>query len=44
MFFSEKAVLQLFQLFYLNFNFVHYIRKKLHINANNVDRFYSNLA
>ena len=44
MFFLEKALLEFFQLFYLNFNLVHYVKKKLHINANNLDRFYSNLA
>ena len=27
MFFSAKAILEYFQLFYLNFNLVHYVRK-----------------
>ena len=44
MFFSEKAILEFFQLFYLNFNLVHYVRKNAHINANNLVRFCRNLA
>ena len=44
MFFSAKAILEFFQLFYLNFNLVHYVRKKLHINANSWVRFCRNLA
>ena len=44
MFFSAKAILELFQLFYLNFNLVHDVRKKLHINAYNLVRFCRNLV
>ena len=39
MFFSAKAILEFFQLFYLNFNLEQYVRKKLHINSNNLVRF-----
>ena len=44
MFFSAKAVLEFFQLFYLNFNLEHYVRKKLDINSKNLVRFYRNSA
>ena len=44
MFFSAKAISEFFQLFFLNFNLVQYVRKKLHINANNLVRFFKNLA
>ena len=44
MFFSAKAILEFFQFLYLNFNLVQYVRKKLHINFKNFDRFYRNLA
>ena len=44
MFFSAKVILEFFQLFYLNFNLVQYIRKKLHINSKNFDQFCRNLA
>ena len=44
MFISAKAILEFFQLFYLNFNLVHYVGKKSHINAYNLVRFYRNLA
>ena len=43
-FFSAKAILEFFQLFYLNFNLVHYVRKILNFNANNLVQFYRNLA
>ena len=35
MFFSTKAILEFFKLFYLNFNIEQYVRKKLHINSKN---------
>ena len=44
MFFSAKAILEFFQLFYLNFNLEQYIRKKLQINSENWVRFCRNLA
>ena len=44
MFFSAKAILEFFQLFYLNFNIEQYVRKKLYINSNNLVRFCRNLA
>ena len=44
MFFSAKAILEFFQLFYLNFNLEQYVRKKLHINSKNMVRFCRNLA
>ena len=44
MFFSAKAILEFFKLFYLNFNFKQYVRKKLHINSKNFVRFCRNLA
>ena len=43
-FFSAKEILEFFQLFYLKFNLVHYVRKKLHIDDNNLVRFFRNLA
>ena len=36
MFFSAKAVLEFLQLIYLNFNLVHYARKKLCISDDNL--------
>ena len=44
MFFSAKAILELFPLFYLNFNLEQFVRKKLHINSKNLFRFCRNLA
>ena len=44
MFFSAKAILEFFKLFYLNFNLEQYVRKKLHINSKNFARFCRNLA
>ena len=44
MFISAKAILDFFKLFYLNFNFEQYVRKKLHINSKNFVRFCRNLA
>ena len=44
MFFSAKAILEFFQLFYLNFNPEQYVRKKLQINYKNLVRFCRNLA
>ena len=44
MFFSAKAILEFFQLFYLNFNLKQYVRKKLHINSKNLVGFCRNLA
>ena len=44
MFFSAKAILEFFQLLYLNFNLEQYVRKKLHINSENLVRFCRNLA
>ena len=44
MFFSAKAILEFFKLFYLNFKLEQYVRKKLHINFKNFVRFYRNLA
>ena len=44
MFFSAKAILEFFQLFYLNFNLEQYVRKNLHINSKNLVRFRRNLA
>ena len=40
----EKAILEFFQFFYLKFNLVHYLRKKLHVNANNLLRLYRNFS
>ena len=42
--FSAKAILEFFQLLYLNFNLEQYVRKKLHINSKNFVRFCRNLA
>ena len=36
MFFSAKAILEFFQLFYLDLNLVHYARKKLYIYDDNL--------
>ena len=44
MFFSAKAILEFFKLFYLNFNLKQYVRKKLHINSKNFVRFCRNIA
>ena len=44
MFFSAKAILEFFILFYLNCNLEQYVRKKLHINSKNFVRFCRNLA
>ena len=44
MFFSAKAILEFFKLFYLNFNLEQYGRKKLHINSKIFVRFCKNLA
>ena len=44
MFFSAKAILEFFQLFYLNFNLEQYVRKKVHINSKNFVRFRRNSA
>ena len=44
MFFSAKAILEFFKLFYLNFNLEQYVRKKLHINSKNFVRICRNLA
>ena len=44
MYFPAKAILELFKLFYLNFNLKQYVRKKLHINSKNFVRFCTNLA
>ena len=44
MFFSAKAILEFFKLFYLNFNLEQYVRKKLHINSKAFVRFLRNLA
>ena len=44
MFFSAKAILEFFKLFYLNFNLEQYVRKNLHINPKNLVRFCRNLA
>ena len=44
MFFSAKAILEFFQVFYLNFNLEQYVSKKLHINFKNFVRFCRNLA
>ena len=44
MFFSAKAILEFFKLFYLKFNLEQYVRKKLHINSKNFVRFCRNLA
>ena len=44
MFFSAKAILEFFQFLYLNFNLVHYARKKLYMYDNNLLRFCRNLA
>ena len=44
MFFSAKAILEFFKLFYLNFNLEQYVRKKLHFNSKNFVRFCRNLA
>ena len=43
MFFSAKAILEFFKLFYLNFNLEQYVSKKLHINSKNLVRFCRNL-
>ena len=44
MFFSAKAILEFFKLFYSNFNLEQYVRKKLRANSKNFVRFYRNLA
>ena len=44
MFFSKKTILEFFLLLYVNFILVHCIRKKVHINTNNLVRFCRNLA
>ena len=44
MFFSAKAMLEFFQLLYLNFNLEQYVRNKLHINSKNLVRFRRNSA
>ena len=44
MIFSAKAILEFFQLFYSNFNLVHYARKKLYIYDHNSLRFCRNSA
>ena len=44
MFFSAKAILEFFKLFYLNFNLEQYVRKKLHISSKNFVRFCRNLS
>ena len=44
MFFSAKAILEFFQLLYLNFKLEQYVRKKLHTNSKNLVRFCRNLA
>ena len=44
MFFSIKAILEFFKLFYLNFNLEKYVRRELHINSKNFVRFCRNLA
>ena len=44
MFFSAKAILEFFQLFYLNSNLEQYVRKKIHNNSKNLIRFCRNLA
>ena len=44
MFFSAKAILEFFKLYYLNFNLEQYVRRKLHINCKNFVRFCSNLG
>ena len=44
MFFSAKAILEFFQLFYSNFNLVHYTRKKLQIYDDYLLRFQRILA
>ena len=44
MFYSAKAILEFFKLFYLNLNLEQYVRKKLHINSKNFVRFCKNLA
>ena len=45
MFFSAKAILEFFKIFYLNFNLEQNVRKKkLHINSKTFVRFFKNLA
>ena len=44
MLFLAKEILGFFKLICLNFNLVHYVRKKLHINDYNFVRFCRNLA
>ena len=44
MFFSAKAILEFFKLFYLNFNLEQYVIKKLHINSKNFVRIGRSLA
>ena len=44
MFFSARAILEFFKLFYLNFNLEQYVRKKSHINSKNFFRFCRNSA
>ena len=44
MFFSANAILEFFQLFYLNFNLVHYARKTLYIHDDNLLQFCKILA
>ena len=38
-FFETKAILELFQFFYSNYNLVHDVRKKLYIYEDNLLRF-----
>ena len=44
MLFSAKAILEFFELFYMNFNLEQYVRKKLHINSKNFVRLCRNLG
>ena len=44
MFFSAKAKVEFFKLFYLNLNLEHHARKKLHINSKNLVQFCRNSA
>ena len=44
MFFIAKAILEFFQLLYLNFNLEQYVGQKLHINFKNLVRIFRNLA
>ena len=42
--FSAKAILEFFKLFYLNLNLEQYVRKKFHINLENLLQFCRILA